>query len=90
MEYYYSAIKKNEIMPFTATWMDLEIIIVSEVRERQVSYDITYMESKLYKWTYLKNKNRIIDIENKHGYHSGDERGRKIRSLGLTYTHYYI
>ena len=36
-------------MPFTATWMDLEIIIVSEVRERQVSYDITYMESKLYK-----------------------------------------
>ena len=28
---YYSAIKMNEIMPFTATWVDLEIIIVSEV-----------------------------------------------------------
>ena len=27
---YYSAIKKNEIMPFAATWMGLEIIIVSE------------------------------------------------------------
>ena len=38
---YYSAIKKNEIMPFAATWIDKEIIILSE--ERQISYDITYM-----------------------------------------------
>ena len=40
---YYSAIKKNLIMPFAATWMDLEIIILSEVNQRQISYDITYM-----------------------------------------------
>ena len=37
---YYSAIKKNEIMLFAATWMDLEIIKLSEVRQ---IYDITYM-----------------------------------------------
>ena len=42
---YYSDIKKNEIMPFAATLMDLEIIILNEVRERQISYDITYMWS---------------------------------------------
>ena len=28
---YYSAIRKNEIMPFVATWMDLGIIMLSEV-----------------------------------------------------------
>ena len=34
---YYSAIKKTEIMPFAATWMDLEIIILSEVRQRKTN-----------------------------------------------------
>ena len=34
---YYSAIKKNEILPFAATWMDLENIILSEVRQRKTN-----------------------------------------------------
>ena len=32
---YYSAIKKNEIMAFAPTWMDLEIIILSEVNQTE-------------------------------------------------------
>ena len=34
-EEYYSAIKKNEIMPFAATWMDLEITILSKVSQKE-------------------------------------------------------
>ena len=38
---YYSAIKNNEISAVTG--MDLEIIILNEVCQRQISYDITYI-----------------------------------------------
>ena len=34
---YYSAIKRNEIIQFAATWMDLEIIIVSEVSQTETN-----------------------------------------------------
>ena len=40
---YYSAIKKNEVMPCTAAWMDLEIIILSEIT--QTEKDKYYMIS---------------------------------------------
>ena len=32
---YHSAIKKNEIMPFAVTWMDLEVTILSEVSQTE-------------------------------------------------------
>jgi len=32
---YYSAIKKSKIIPFAATWMNLENVILSEVRRRK-------------------------------------------------------
>ena len=41
---YYSDIKKDEILPFATTWMDMEGIMLSEkVRERRIMYVITYM-----------------------------------------------
>ena len=38
----YSTLKKNDIISFAATWMDLEIVIPSEVNQRQI-FEITNM-----------------------------------------------
>ena len=45
---YHSAIKKNKAMSFASPWVNIEIIILCEVRERQTSYYITYM------WNLIK------------------------------------
>ena len=37
--------KKNEILPSATMWMELEGIMLSEVRERQKSYDFTHMRT---------------------------------------------
>ena len=47
---YILTIKKNEIMPFAATWMDLEIIILSEVSQKEKDkYHMACM------WNFFKN-----------------------------------
>ena len=43
MEYYSAIIKRNEIMAFVATWMDLEILMLSEASVTQSLYAISYM-----------------------------------------------
>ena len=40
---YYSATKQNEIMPLLARWMDLEIIILTEVRQRKRNIILYYL-----------------------------------------------
>ena len=65
---YYSAIIKNKIMPFAATWVGQEIMILSEVSQKvKDKYHISLMvESKIQnKWTYIQNRNRLTDIENR-------------------------
>ena len=53
---HYSTIKKNEIMPFAATWIDLEIIILSEVSQKDK--DKYHMLSHM--WNLKTDTNELI------------------------------
>ena len=59
---YYLAIKKDKIMPFAATWMELETLILSEIRK--TPYGSTYMWSLKYGTNDLSTKQKqIMDME---------------------------
>ena len=60
-EYVVTQPQKERIMPFAATWMDLKIIILSEVNqtEIQISYDIAYVWSLKYDINELIYKTEI-------------------------------
>ena len=55
---YYSAMKRNEIMPFAATWMDLKIIILSEVSQTKTNiiWGHSYVESNFLKKRTKRNE----------------------------------
>ena len=67
---FYSAIKKNENNAICSNMdgpRDYYTKWCKSERERQISYDITYVCNlkKWYKWIYLQIRNRPTDIENK-------------------------
>ena len=51
---YYSVIKNNEIMPFAATWMELETLILSEVSQKEK--DKYHMISHIWNLIYGTNE----------------------------------
>ena len=55
-------------MPFAATWMDLETVILSELsqteKDKYHMMSLICASKKLYKCTYLQNRNRLMDLEN--------------------------
>ena len=69
---------KKETMPFAATWMELEIIILSKVSQKQkdkyhmISLTCGILKKKRYKRTYLQKRNRLTDFKNEVTVTKGD------------------
>ena len=67
---YYSAIKKNEIMPFAVTWVDLESVIPNEVSQTEKEkYSMTSFIWRIWKEMIqmnLQTRKSLTDLENEH------------------------
>ena len=60
---YYSSIKKNEIMLFAATWMELKTLILSEVSQKEK--DKYHMISPI--WNLIYGTNEAFHRKENHG-----------------------
>ena len=80
---------KHEIMWFAAPWMDLEIIILSEVRQRKTN--TTYHSCGIWNATRtsLQSRTKLTDTGDKHTVTKGDGGEGSTRGLGLTGTNCY-
>ena len=92
---YHSAIKKEWRMPFAATQMDWQIVILREEsqRRRNILWHPLHAESKKkwYKWIYLQNRKRLTDLENELMVAEGKDEGKwQIESWMNMYTLLYL
>ena len=91
---YYLAITKNKIMPFAATWLELEILILSEVSQKE--RDKYHMISLISGIKYMEQMNfstekKLIDLEKRLVVAKGEGKGvGLIESLGLIDANYYL
>ena len=82
--------EKDRLLPFAATWMQLEILFLRKRKANTTWYHL-YVESKTWcKWTYLQKRNRLTDIENRIVVAKKEGRSGMEVSLGLVDTNYYI
>ena len=76
---YYSGIKESEIMPFAVTWVQLEIIEVSEVRQRKtniIRYYLYEESKKMIHRNLLTKQKQSHRQEKTQGYQRGMVRRR--------------
>ena len=87
--------KKNKVIPFAATWVDLEIIILSKVSQREISYDIACMQNffkmiQMNLFTKHTDTHRLRKLTYGYGRGAGREK-RIVREFGIDmYTLLYL
>ena len=76
--------KKNKIMPFAATCMELETLILSEVnhKEKDKYHMISHIWNLIYGTMNLSSEKKIMDMENRLVVAKG-ERVRECDGLGI-------
>ena len=52
-------------MPSVATWMGLEMIVLNEIRKRQITMESFICGTLINRTIYCQNKERLRDVENK-------------------------
>jgi len=88
---YYSAIKKNDIMPFAATWVELETLILSEISQKEKDkYHMISLISGIYYMAQvnLSTEKKIMDLENRLVVAKREEGVGWMGSLELTDANY--
>ena len=84
---YSSAIKKNEIMPFAATWVDLEIVILSEVGQMEKDKYMILLMCRILKKNdtneLIYKTSRLADLEKEGDWRMGIEWGFGVNGFTL-------
>ena len=64
---YYTAERKEELLPFVTAWMELESIMLSEISQmvKDKYHDLTYKWDLIKKRTSEQNRTRDLEIKNK-------------------------
>ena len=90
---YYSAMKNNEIMPFAATWIPLQMMILSKVNQKEKDkYHTLSLICRIKKMAQMNLWNRIMYIKSRLVVVKGGRAGRELRigSLGLADANWYV